>query len=104
VRVTIEATNGQDPAVVKSAVGQRLTQKLALFGAKPRPPGVPVTQRDVAAWIRAVDGVRSVSALSLVPPSGPDTDEIKLPRNGLPRFDLAGSNIEVQRPVPGGAR
>lgn len=103
VRAQIEVSGGQDPESIRSAVLQQLTQKLALFGAKARVPGVPVTQRDVMAWIRAVSGVRRVSAVTLVPATGPDTGEVKLPRSGLPRFDPAGSELDVRRAGSGGA-
>jgi hypothetical protein len=41
--------------------------------------------------------VRRVTSLALLAASGADTDEIKVPREGLPRFDLAGSTIDVKR-------
>ena len=72
-------------------------QRLALVGTAARHPGVPVTTRDLTAWIRVVEGVRRVTALRLVLASGSESDEIKVPRNGLPRVDLAGSTIDVKR-------
>lgn len=97
VRATIECAAGRDPGEVRAAVESELGKKLALFGESPRHPGVPVTSRDVIAWIRAVDGVRRVVMLRLVRSSGEEVDEISVPRNGLPRFDLAGTTIEARR-------
>lgn len=99
---TIEVAAGRDSGVVKTAVEQTLRKKLALVGPEPRRPGASVTKRDLIAWIRAVDGVRSVSTLRLLQSSGADGEEIKVPRNGLPRLDLAFSTIEVRRASPGG--
>jgi hypothetical protein len=38
-----------------------------------------------------------MTSLALLAASGADTDEINVPRDGLPRFDLAGSKIDVKR-------
>jgi predicted phage baseplate assembly protein len=102
VRVRLEVANGQDPEAVKAAVRRELARRLALSGEDARDPGVPVSKRDLAAWIRAVDGVRSVSGVWLAAASGREIDEVKLPRNGLPRFDAAGSDIDVRRAGSGG--
>jgi hypothetical protein len=63
---------------------------------------VPVTTRDLTPWIRVVEGVRRVTALQLVLEAGKESDEIKVPRNGLPRVDLAGSQFETTRAGAGG--
>jgi len=101
IQATIEVAAGRDPSTVKADIERELTRRLALVGATARHPGVPVSKRDLTSWIRVVDGVRRVVTLRLMPASGADADEITVPRNGLPRFDLAGSTIEVTR---GGAR
>jgi predicted phage baseplate assembly protein len=97
IRATIEAAAGSDPEVVRTAVESELKRKLALVGDAARHAGVPVTSRDITAWIRVVDGVRRVVTLRLVQASGIEVDEISVPRSGLPRFDLASSTIEVRR-------
>lgn len=97
ISATIEVAVGRDPAEVRAAIERELRTRLALVGATPRRPGVPVTKRDLTAWIRVVDGVRRVVMLRLVIESGVDVDEIKLPRNGLPRFDFGTSNLEMKR-------
>jgi hypothetical protein len=51
----------------------------------------------VTGWIRRTDGVRRVAGLQLVLSSGKEDDEVSVPRNGLPRLDLASSTIDVRR-------
>jgi len=98
IRATIVADAGRDPIAIKAAVANELSKRLALIDSTngvARRPGVPVTQRDVSAWLRAVDGVKSVKLQLLR--AGRDANEITVPRGGLPRFDLAGSSIDVKR-------
>jgi predicted phage baseplate assembly protein len=100
LRASIEALAGRDPQVVRRNVEQELRKRLALVGATARQPGVPVSARDVTAWIRSVNGVQRVTSLRLTTTA--DVDEVKAPRDGLPRLDLAGSQIDVQRGGSGG--
>jgi predicted phage baseplate assembly protein len=106
VRATLEAAPGRDPRTIREAVEKELQKRLELVAsganAAPRKPGVPLSRRDVTAWMRAVDGVQRVLAFDLVPESGPGVDEIAVPHDGLPRFDLARTTIEVNR-SPSGA-
>jgi len=98
IRAAIVADSGRDPNAIKAAVVSELSKRLALVdsaGVVARKQGVPVTSRDVAAWLRAVDGVKSVRLQLLR--AGRNADEITVPRGGLPRFDLAGSSIDVNR-------
>ncbi len=101
IRGTIEVDAARDPQAVKGEVERELTRRLAIVGTAARRPGVPVTKRDVTAWIRVIDGVRRVAALRLLPASGADVEEIRVPRNGLPRFDLAGTTLEMKRSAGG---
>jgi hypothetical protein len=106
IRATLVADAGRDPVAIKTAVGNELSKRLALVDSAAgaaRKPGVPVTRRDVAAWLRAVDGLKSIAELRLVRATGRDADEITVPRGGLPRFDLAGSTIDVKRSGHGSA-
>jgi len=104
LRATLVAEPGRDPAAVQEAVRKELNRRLveSAAGDPPRRPGVPVTRRDLAAWIRAVEGVKGVAELRLIRASGQEEDEIRVPRGGLPRFDAVRSVIEVKRPRPGG--
>jgi predicted phage baseplate assembly protein len=108
VRARLEAEAGREPGDVEKAVRGELARRLAIVapgaGAPERAPGVPVTRRDVFAWIRAVDGVRSVLDLRLIDAAGQEQDEIAVGRGGLPRVDLPGSDIKAARPGPGTAR
>jgi len=104
VRATIEVAPGRNPADIEAAIERELGSRLALIGTAARRPGVPVTTRDLTAWIRVVEGVRRVRALRLVLESGKESDEIKVPRNGLPRVDLAGSRFEMTRAGAGAVR
>lgn len=103
VRASIEVAAGRDPAIVLAGIHSALKQRLALTGAAARRPGVPITKRDLIAWIRVVEGVRQVAALRLVQASGIDADQIAVPRNGLPRFDPAASTFDLRRAATGGA-
>ena len=93
LRAALVAEAGRDPDAVKKDVERELTKRLSLLD---RRPGVPVTRRDVAAWLRAVDGVKSVAELRF----SNNKDEVAVPRGGLPRLDLARSTIEVRRSTP----
>src|SRR6185295_16735862 len=98
IRATLVADTGRDPVAIETAVKGELSRRLALVDSAAgaaRRPGVPVTRCDVAAWLRAVDGVRSLTELRLVRAAGGEADEIAVPRGGLPRVDLAGSTLEV---------
>ncbi|SDJ22080.1 putative baseplate assembly protein [Paraburkholderia steynii] len=97
IEATVEPVAGRHPDTVRDDIVQALRTRFMLIGDKPRQPGVPVTRRDVTAFIRRVAGVRRVTALRLTAESGAATEEIKVARSGLPRFDLAGSRIEVVR-------
>ncbi len=101
IRATIEVAAGRDPATVRAGIERELKKRLALTGEAPRHPGVPVTKRDLIGWIRLVDGVRRVVAMRLMPASGAEVDQIGVARNGLPRFDLAGSALDMKRAGPG---
>lgn len=106
VRARLEAGRGRDPAAVRKDVEAELGRRLTLANTSPevtpRAPGIPVERRDVAAWIRAVDGVRRVIEFALIRTSdNKAVDRIEVPAGGLPRFALARSALEVDRPGPG---
>lgn len=94
MRAVLVAEGGLDPVAVKAAAERELSKRLSLTVRK---PGVPVSHRDVLAWLRAVEGVTSISELQLIRSDGHHTDVIEVQRGGLPRFDLANSTIEVRR-------
>nr|WP_315249409.1 putative baseplate assembly protein [uncultured Duganella sp.] len=100
---TIEVASGRDPATVRHEVERVLARRLALTGDSPRQPGVPVSTRDLVAWLRVVHGVRRIVALRLVPRAGGDAERIGGGRNTLPRLDLAGSELELRRAAAGEA-
>lgn len=110
IDVVLEANSGRNPAAIKEEVKKDLMKRLALVdsptGVMPRQPGVPVTRRDVAAWIRATDGIKRVIRLQLRNADGRELkdQEVVVPRGGLPRWDAVGSKIEVIRPEPGRPR
>ena len=105
---TLESTPGRDPVEVKDAVGRTLRDRLALVdrgGAmEPRVPGAPVASRDVAAWMRSVDGVGRITSVQLLDAAGRDAKLIRVPRTGLPRWSEDGSVLTVRRPAAGSAR
>ncbi len=107
IRTVIETHSGRNPAVVKLGIEQQLRKRLAVVDVGSdvslRRPGVPVTQRDLAAWIRATDGVRRVIELRLVRNSQIVKDDLPVPHDGLPRWNALHSRIDVMRPTVGGA-
>jgi predicted phage baseplate assembly protein len=108
IDAVLEADPGRKPAAIAEEIEKELKKRLALVespGVSPRQAGVPVTSRDIAAWIRAIDGVRRVVQLKLRDSDGQLADKVAVPRTGLPRW-IAGSsnNIEVKRPEPGRSR
>jgi len=108
LRAVIETQQGRNPETIKQEIERQLRQRLALVDADRdsplRQPGVPVAQRDLAAWIRATDGVNRVVNLSLIRGDGHTVENIQVPQSGLPRLDMARSIIDVKRPATGGVR
>jgi predicted phage baseplate assembly protein len=108
IRASIETHQGRDPAAIKDEIVKALRRRLALVeltdGTAPRQPGVPVTHRDVVAWIRRVDGVRRIVSLELRDADGRTADEIAVAPDGLPRWMSSTSTFDVARPATGGAR
>lgn len=108
IRAAIETQQGRNPETVEQQIKRQLRQRLALGDSSTdsplRQPGVPVTQRDLAAWIRATDGVNRVVELRLIRRDGHTVDNIHVPQSGLPRLDMTRSIIDVRRPATGGVR
>ena len=105
IQAVLEAIPGTNPAAVQEEAEKELRKRLALVDSAKevtlRQPGVPVTQRDVAAWLRAADGVKRVIQLQLRRADGRSTRAIAVPRNGLPSLNSGPTTIEVRRPEPG---
>jgi hypothetical protein len=102
LQATVEANPGRSPTELKDDIGKELGKRLALIatadGHPARQPGVPVTIRDLMAWIRGINGVKRVPELRLVRADGKSAEkEIRLGRGSLARFDLAASSIVVNR-------
>ncbi|MEO8519794.1 MAG: putative baseplate assembly protein [Acidobacteriota bacterium] len=108
IRASIESALGRAPDAVKADVEKALARRLALVtmadGTAPRPAGVPLSSRDVAAWIRAVNDVRCITSLDLVDAAGQVQTAIAVRQDGLPRWKQGGSAIDVTRAAPGGGR
>jgi hypothetical protein len=92
---------------VRRAILDGLARRLTLVRVQPgdpqRPFGLPVTRRDLTAWIEALPGVQIVNALTIVLADGSVAEEVPVARNGLPRIDLEASEITVDRAGGGGA-
>ena len=104
IDAVLEVTRGREPSAIKEAVEKELRKRLGLVesaGVTPREPGSSVTQRDVGAWVRAIDGVERVIELRLRLAGSATVDKIQVPRNGLPRCLFARNSIEVRRAAPG---
>jgi predicted phage baseplate assembly protein len=108
IDATIEAVKGRDPESVRVDVERALASRLALVSdggrARRREPGTPVTRRDVAAWMRGLDGVGRIADLQLLDAGGRGVTEITVPRSGLPRWMAGASAIRVARPAAGARR
>lgn len=99
----VDAEEGYEPAALEAALRTMLAQRMALTaapGLPPRPLGLGVTQRDLAAWLRQVPGVRRVASLRLASAPGQRPDRVDVPRDGLPKLDLGASTITVRRGAP----
>jgi hypothetical protein len=105
VQVTLEAHPRLDPNGIKDTMMKELGKRFRLDGraedVTPRQPGVPVTKRNLAAWLRAIAGVKRVADLHLLDANGKDVPEISVPRNGLPRWDFNSEAFQVVRPGSG---
>jgi predicted phage baseplate assembly protein len=108
IHVALEIDSGRKPSAIKKNIEDELKKRLGLVesatGAPPRQPGVPVTSRDVRAWIRASDGVKRIIELQLRGADGKSNMKVSVPRGGLPRWNSGNSVIEVMRPESGGLR
>jgi predicted phage baseplate assembly protein len=109
INAVVEANPGLKPAAVKEAIEKELKKRLALVespgGTTVREPGMPVTLRDVRAWLRAIDGVKRVIELELRGANSQKLDNaVIVPRHGLPRCLFGRNSIEVKRPEPGRSR
>src|SRR5262249_47007736 len=106
VEATLLAEAGLDPSQVKQEVYKTLRKKLALVdspdGDPARRPGIPVTNRDVAAWIRGTAGVCRIGEVRLLDSTRHTKDKIAVPRNGLPKWNETGSSVTVVRSGAGG--
>ena len=106
IEAVLEISQGRNPATVKTEVEKALARRLTLVADTPatpvRQPGVPVTHRDVAAWLRAADGVRRVVTLRLLRPEGRAVEQVAVSTGGLPRWNAGRSRIDVA-PLGGGA-
>jgi hypothetical protein len=103
VRAQIELQPRHDPEVVYAAVKQALRDAFTLVprqGLEPRKFGAPVSQRDLAALIRRVTGVRRIIELSLQVERAAAM-ELQLKPTELPRLDLDASDIKVVRATGG---
>ncbi|MDQ6891910.1 MAG: putative baseplate assembly protein [Acidobacteriota bacterium] len=101
IRASVEVSTGRDPGKVGTGIATRLQKRLLLVpaadGTPAREPGVPVSGRDVVAWIRLLDGVSRVASLQLVLDDGTTTDEVKVLPSGLPRYIASPKSITVTR-------
>lgn len=107
IHAAVEAVVGRNPVDVERAIRKTLAERLTLVelsrGMTPRQPGVPITERDVRAWVRSADGVGRVIDLRLRDATGRLAAEIRVAPIGLPKWRAASSEIEVVRPG-GGSR
>jgi predicted phage baseplate assembly protein len=99
IDAALEVSQGRDPATVKAEVEKALHRRLSLVAetkaAAVRQPGVPVTRRDIAAWLRMTDGVKRVVRLRLLGADGRVIEKVAVAPSGLPRWNIDRSTIEA---------
>lgn len=104
IHAVLESELGRDTSAIKRDVETALQRRLMLVDSQTatstRLPGIPLTRRDVAAWLRTIDGVKRVDELQLRGADGKNKDTIVVPRSGLPRWNSTASTIEVKRSQP----
>jgi len=101
IAAIVEVYTGLDPGTVKTNIEGELAMRLALTGPSARRPGVPVNKRDVAAWIREVDGVSRISELELRDMNGATVNSVTVSPRSLPRWQKSESTITVSREISG---
>jgi predicted phage baseplate assembly protein len=101
IRAKLEAEPRKNPGEVATRALEEVARRLVLVSDKPgvreRPFGLPVTRRDLIAWIQALPDVRRVQELTIGLPGRGVEDIVELKATGLPRFDRSRSQIEVDR-------
>lgn len=108
IHLQVESAEHYQESAVEASLARALQERLALVAAHPggmqRALGLGVTGRDLAAWVRKVEGVRRVLSLRLFDSAGRVLDTVAVPRLGLPRLDLRASVVSVRRPAKAGPR
>lgn len=102
VKARLAAAPLEDPERIRKQAIEMLAQRLAVVADTPEGPvwqlGLPVSVRQVEAWLRRLPGVGRVTECQLYrDDSGEPQARIVLPRVGLPLFDGAASSIAVER-------
>lgn len=101
VTAVLEAEPMKDPEDVRREAIKEIEARLTLVNDKPngrqRSFGMPVSRRDLTAWLQALPDVRRVIELSIRLSDGGKVEDVQLPANGLPRFDPAQSDIKAIR-------
>jgi hypothetical protein len=101
LRASLTAAPGRSPDAISAAALAALRNRLDPMPrpqAQPRPLGEPLTARDLAAWLRSVDGVTHVRELELRDARGRVVGRIGSGRFDLPRFQAASIQLQVARP------
>ena len=102
----VEALAGYRVELVEAAIRAALQERLALTASRPgamqRAPGLGLTQRDLAAWVRKAEGVGRILSLKLFDAADRPATDIAVTRPGLPKWLARASVIIVRRPASGG--
>ena len=107
VTALAEAEPMKNPEEVRQHAINEIKKRLIPVADKPgireREFGLPVSRRDLVAWIQALPDVRRVLQLSIQVSGQGEVDDVALPPDGLPIFDWRGSDIKIQRAADGDA-
>jgi predicted phage baseplate assembly protein len=108
LRMQIRFKAGVEANSATKMVRDELIKRMALANPMPgytqRPFGLSVTRRDISAWLKALSEVEQVETLYLILANGKTSDEVKVPRDGLPLLNLEQSTIEAVRNTSGAPR
>ena len=101
LQVTLQAAPRLDGRAIQAAAMTMLARRLNPIAEVPgdseRSLGLDLSAADLRAWLRRVEGVRAVTALTLRNTAGRVVDAIEVGPIGLVRFDAATVTIDVVR-------
>jgi predicted phage baseplate assembly protein len=101
LHATLRAAPSRDIEAIQAAAiaefARRLNPIADKLGQPERSLGAALNKADIGAWLRRVDGVSAVIAITLRDDSNKIVDSIDVGRHGLPRLVASNVSIDVMR-------